>query len=162
MCFATCVHELRKSSSGLKFKVNLLKLRWFCSSFVSNLASSVKVLHTFTTSGLIKRDVMFRMRVSSSLARKDNIWDTNAKSSSLLTNLSRQPSFTARNVTVLELGGFLSTVFIYTVILAIATCIGFFQQLLNPPLNALHRNAREKLNFRPVVRVYSNLLPGES
>ena len=55
------------------FNVNLLKLRLFSSGFVSNLANSVRVLHTFLTSGLIKIDVMFRMRASSSLSRKGRI-----------------------------------------------------------------------------------------
>ena len=73
LCFGVTAHELRKSSSGLKFNVNLLKLRWALAKFVSNLASSVKMLHTVTTSGLIKRDMMFRMRASSSLARKGSL-----------------------------------------------------------------------------------------
>ena len=66
-------------------------------------------------------------------------WDTNAMSLSLqTTTLLRQPS--------LELGSFLSTVFTYTVIFGNTLYIvatGFFQQLLNPPFDTLHRNARE-------------------
>ena len=142
--------------------------------FVSNLASSVKMLHTVTTSGLIKHSgVMFRMRASSSLARKGSMCSgafrcagiQNAKSLSLqTTNLSRLLSFTARNVTVFGTWWLSEhSLYLHCGFSAIATCIGIFQQLsINPPFSTLHRNTREKLNFWPVVRVYSDLLPSES
>ena len=131
------------------------------------------MLHTVTTSGLIKHSgMMFWMRASSSLARKGSMCSgafrcagiQNAKNLSLqTTNLSRLSSFTARNVSFWNLVAFWAQSLFTLWFSAIATCIGIFQQLsINPPFRALHRNAREKLNFWPVVHVYSDLLPGES
>ena len=153
-----------------------LRLRWFCSFFVSNLASFVKVLHDSTISGLMQRDMMFRMRASSSLARKGSngsgdwnfvknglsCWATNAKNLSLqTTNLSRQPSLTARNVTVFGtwLGGFLSTALTYTVMFG-NSC----RALSATTKSSTHRVAQKckgKTEL-PVIRMYSDLLPGES
>ena len=70
--------------------------------FVSNLASSVKMLHTVTTSGLIKRvpneSLELACKKRQLVFRCAGI--QNAKNLSLQkTNLSRLPSFTARNVT---------------------------------------------------------------
>ena len=115
LCFAVTVHELRKSSTGFKFDVNLLKLRRFWSSFViSHLCEGVAHFHNF------KFDKAWRDVSNESLelackkrqhvfTRVQVCWDTNATSLSLqTTNLAREPP--------LELGSFLSIVFTYTVI----------------------------------------------
>ena len=110
---------------------------------------------------------MFRMRASSSLARKGSMCSAvlgykckELEFTDKLTCQGNHPASQHEMSLFWKLGGFLSTVFIYTV--TYGNSYRALSTTIKSSIQSVAQKCRGKLHFRPVVRVYSDLLPGES